>query len=276
MSRRAESRVNEAFAVSAREEFAAIRPLELRPEVLRQYSPLGRFELGEHGENFAAAVWQLEQDARHSRIRRVRGDDGELGQEIVRDQASQERWDAITSWISELTPRTIQSLRTIRSPTGEVIFAVREDRYKDPVAAPSLSDGTLRFAALTFATVGAEKRTTLVVEELENGISPTRLNLLISMIEQSAEASARPANTSGRDQEQDKSLQVIMSTHSPGILDYASLKTIGDSVVIGWDHETMSSHPINISSIPNFDQVTSRSTLGELQAEGWLQVAADI
>jgi predicted ATPase len=276
VSRRAESRVNEAFAISAREEFSAIWPLELRPEVLRQYSPLGRFELGEHGENFAAVVWRLEQDGRRPKARRVRSDDGELKQEIYRDEEAQERWQAISSWLSELTPRTIRSLQTIQSPTGEVIFALKEDRYREPVAAPSLSDGTLRFAALTLAAMGARERTTLVIEELENGINPTRLSLLINMLEQATSVPEQSIKALGREQEPDKSIQVIMSTHSPSILDYASPKTIGDSIVIGWDHEKMSSNPIKISDIPNFDQITSHNTLGELQAEGWFQVAADV
>jgi AAA ATPase domain len=62
--RAAESRLNEDAAQLVREELASIQPLELRPEVLRQYSALGRFQLGEHGENFAAVVWDLVTDAR--------------------------------------------------------------------------------------------------------------------------------------------------------------------------------------------------------------------
>jgi AAA ATPase domain len=139
VSRRAESKINEAFAISAREEFSSIRPLELRPEVLRQYSPLGRFELGEHGENFAAAVWRLEQDSRRMIARNVRGDDGEPVREISPNLEAQERWQAICSWLSELTPRPISSIEAIRSPTGEVIFAVHEDPYKQAIPAPSLS-----------------------------------------------------------------------------------------------------------------------------------------
>lgn len=274
VSRRAESRVNETFAIAAREEFSAIRPLELRPEILRQYSPLGRFELGEHGENFAAVVWQLQQDTERlrSQVRRVRGEDGEFKRETVpnieaRDQA-RDRWNAICSWLSELTPRTINSIDTIRSPTGEVIFAVNEGPYRRKIAAPSLSDGTLRFSALALAAMGADKRTTLVIEEIENGINPTRLSLLIRMLEQATKAAIHA--------DESDAVQVIVSTHSPSILDYASRETIDNSIIIGWDHERMASNPVSISGIPNFEQVSSNSSLGELQAEGWLQAAADL
>jgi predicted ATPase len=268
VSRRAESRLNEAFAYAAREEFSSIRPLELRPEVLRQYSPLGRFELGEHGENFAAVVWRLEQDSRRLVSRRIRDEDGELVRKAVPDAEAQERWAAISSWLSELTPRSIKSIEAIQSPTGEAIVAAREEPYDDPIPAPSLSDGTLRFAALALAAIGARGRSTLVIEEIENGINPTRLSLLIRMLEQATEL---PTKT----QEAEIMVQVIASSHSPSILDYASARTIHDSIVIGWDHERMSSHPVSISNLPDFQEIVSSRTLGELQAEGWLQIAAD-
>jgi hypothetical protein len=267
VSRRAESRINEAVAFAAREEFASIRPLELRPEVLRQYSPLGRFELGEHGENFAAVVWRLEQDAQDV-VHTARENAVDLRKGPDRIEA-RERWQAVSSWLSELTPVPITAIDAIQAPTGEAIFAVREEPYVDPIPAPSLSDGTLRFAALTLAAIGVQGRRTLIIEEIENGINPTRLSLLINMLEQATEPAAKRPNADTR-------VQVIASTHSPSILDYASPQTIRDSVVIGWDYENMSSHPVSIADLPEFSKIVSSRTVGELQAEGWLQAAADV
>jgi hypothetical protein len=268
-SRRAESKINEEKAEMVREEFASMRPLELRPEILRQYSPLGRFELGEHGENFAAAVWRLQQDSHRRLQRRVRHDDGSSTLETVADRQSQERWRAVCSWLSELTPRSIQSISTIAAPTGEVMFAVKEEPYSDPIPAPSLSDGTLRFAALALATIGGHGRRTLVIEEIENGINPSRMSLLIKMLEQATEAPSRQKGAGGE-------VQVIASTHSPSILDYASKHTIQDSIVIGWDNITMSSRPVRLPALPEFDKIAASRSMGELQAEGWLQAAADV
>ncbi|SRR6266568_1459676 len=267
VSRRAESRVNEDVAGLARNEFSAIRLMELRSEVLRQYSPLGKFELGEHGENFAAVVWDLQNDARRRVARRVRTESGEQRVEAVRNTEAMERWEAMCSWLSELTPRPIVQVDTIRAPTGEVIFAVQEEPYDKPVPAPSLSDGTLRFAAFALAAIAAQGRRTLAIEEIENGINPTRLSLLIKMLEQAV----RPAKRG-----QDGDVQVIASTHSPSILDYASPQTVRNSVVIGWDSDSISSHPVRIAELPSFKQVSASRTPGELQAEGWLQAAADL
>ncbi len=262
VSRKAESRLNELVADTAREELASLRPLELRPEVLRQYSALGWTELGEHGENFAAVVQQLNSDARPAHPIRVqqRKPDGEL-EVIRRDQDAVERLEAIKMWLAELTPRPIVEIGTESAPTGEVIFAVTEEPYREVVTAPSLSDGTLRFAALALATVGSTGRQTLLVEELENGINPARLALLIQMIEQAASP--------------DGDVQVIASTHSPAILEYASESTIEASIVMGWNYDKVASMPARLSKLPNLKNALKGSSLGELQSEGWLQLAAE-
>ncbi|WP_299053686.1 ATP-binding protein [uncultured Nocardioides sp.] len=263
VSRRAESRVNEEAAHLVRAEFASIGLLELRPEVLRQYSPLGRTDLGEHGENFAAVVWQLVNDATRRVLVRRTNDQGE--EAIVTQtgkRAARESLAAINAWLNELSPVPIDSVTTVQAPTGEAIFAIREAEMQKEIAAPSLSDGTLRFAALALAAVGSSGRHTLVVEELENGISPARLSLLVQMLEQTTEAS-------------DGQLQVIASTHSPTLLDFASPRTIDDSVIFGWDPDEMASKPIAISKIPALREGLKDRTLGDLQEEGWLQFAAD-
>lgn len=298
--RKAESRLNEAVADLARAELASIRPLELRPEVLRAYSSLGAGELGEHGENFAAIVERLAWEAnaaetrrehskrllnglRTSRERLRAGRDERhvaqaiepLDNQIATLEAelqmlggaegtseAEQRRNSINGWLSQLTPRAVQEVLVQRAPTGEGIVAFIEDGHSEPVSARSLSDGTLRMAALAFVTLSSSGRRTLVVEELENGINPARLSLLIRMLERSVAESS--------------DVQIIASTHSPGILDYASTETAGDAVVIGWDTAAMCSHPVRLRDLPALSSARKDVTLGELQAEGWLQFAADV
>jgi predicted ATPase len=169
--------------------------------------------------------------------------------------------DAIRAWLNGLVPRAVTELGYERAPTGEAIFAIREEGAEELVSARSLSDGTLRFAALTFAALGARTRTTLVIEEVENGINPARLSLLIQMMEQVTRSST--------------DVQVIASTHSPGILDFASRETGLAAVVVGWDAESMSSLPVRVGNIKALQELGDTATLGELQAEGWLQMAAN-
>ncbi len=259
--RRAESNLNEDVADLLRNEFGSITPLELRPEILRQYSPTGRAELGEHGENFAAVVWRLLSDARMEKVRRERGEPEEAKRRRPKLSA-EDRMNAIASWLNELTPKPIEEVDVVRTPTGEVLFALVESPFKVRIPAPSLSDGTLRFAALALASVGSVGRHTLVIEEIENGISPSRLSLLIRMLEQASEGDDR--------------IQVIASSHSAAVLDYADDKTRQAATVVGWNAERSSSHPVPVSSLPGIGEALESVSLGGLQEEGWLQQAASV
>lgn len=258
VSRQAETRSNEDAARVVREELASLTPLELQPEALRQYSSIGRSSMGEHGENFAGAVWAMNEAAEEGNF--VRDEDGNW--QIVTDLDAVARRNAILAWLSEVTPRRITAITTPQSPTGEVIFAVREEPYEVDIAAPSLSDGTLRFAALALAAINNRERQTLVIEELENGINPVRLNLLMRMLEQVAET--------------DSGTQIVASTHSPALLNSASEATAEAAVVIGWDEDEQTSRAVKVVELPAVEAALRRRTLGELQEEGWLQVAAGI
>ena len=221
VGRKAETVYNERYATAARSNLKALSPLELRPEVLRQYSALGRFDLGEHGENFAAVTWALLISAGVN-PETVGGDHGEPedeGQEHARA-----RLGAIRSWLQELTPRSVRGLAVEFAPTNEVIFSLQEDPYSRLLNARSLSDGTLRFAALAIALLGAETPKSFVIEELENGINPARLELLVRMIEAATQTHLRK--------------QVIATTHAPGILDIAGEQLRRGILVMGWDSQS--------------------------------------
>lgn len=238
--RRAESTINEEVARITRTELAGIAPLELRPEVLQSYSRLGTFQIGEHGENFAAVVWYLTESGEDDSDRALR---------------------TIYSWVRELTPQRIAELGTRETPTGDVIFALREEPHSRWISARSLSDGTLRFVALAYALFGGSDRRTFAIEELENGINPVRLGLLLRMIE---------ASTSGK-----TGVQVLASTHSPQLLQHAAVETVERSLIIGWDAEKFCSRVARLSELPSIEPALEEATIAELQAEGWLQFAAD-
>lgn len=292
--RRAESRINEIIADRARRELSAIQPLELQPEILRQYSSAGYAELGEHGEHLASVIGNLiaqsaaDRQRRSSLVvaaatleqqlavmseghgtaarqleRRQRQLDAiraELAETERQERDASQRLAAVKAWLSELAPRPITDLTVQSTPTGELIASVVESGIDEPINARSLSDGTLRFAALSVAMFGLERRRTLVIEEVENGINPARLAVLMTMLEQATHT--------------EPDLQVIASTHSPGLLDFCSEVTAGDAVVIGWDSEKQSSHPVRIRDIAALKEIGNDVTLGALQAEGWLQLAA--
>lgn len=99
-----------------------------------------------------------------------------------------------------------------------------------------------------------------MVEELENGMNPTRISLLVAMLHQAPEAGA--------------GVQVIASTHSPAVLDLAPRDVCDAAVVMGWDDDLGSSRPVRVVDLPSIQTISRDVGMGELQTEGWLQEAA--
>lgn len=251
--RKAETAYNEQYATALLDELGSISPLELRPEVLRQYSPLGRFELGEHGENFAAVVWLMEAAVRNQQRRSERQEQG-------RQTAPEIRLDAVRSWISQLTPRPISEISTDQAPTGEVIFAVKEQPFDTTLTARVLSDGTLRFAALAVALFHLSDPHVYVIEELENGLNPSRLFLLAEMTEAALRSN--------------KTLQVIATTHSAQLLDYLDEDWRSRVRIFGSDSKNGDTTVLKLKDLPGYSEASAESPLSELLEEGWLQFAA--
>ena len=130
------------------------------PPVLREYSrSLQVRRLGDHGENFAALVQTICQDA--------------------------DAKDAYLSWLQQLRSEEVDDVGTLKGAVGEPLFMLRENDVEFP--APVLSDGTLRFAAIAAAFFQPDMPGLMTIEEIENGIHANRLRLLVELLRSQAE-----------------------------------------------------------------------------------------
>ena len=207
--------------------------LDPSPAVLREYSA-GREvrRLGERGENFAALV------------KTILADEGTAA--------------AYKSWLERLTPKDLDDVKILHGALGEPLFALRHGGRE--FAAPVLSDGTLRFAALTAAFFQPDMPRTLVLEEIENGIHPSRLRLLVELLR------ARSSEADGP--------QVMASTHSPVIIDWLTSLDLRHCFLCRHDEETGVSLIQPLDSLPRFTEIAQRQTAGELFTEGWMESSA--
>lgn len=268
--RKAETVANERWADVVRNELRGVTPLELQPDVLRQYSPLGRFEFGEHGENFAAVAWWLLMQAEIPASSREAGITASAKRQDLEQLSKHEheqvndardRLKAICSWLAELTPRHIEGIAVEFAPTNEVIFSLFEQPYDRPLNARVLSDGTLRLAALAIALLGELQAKTFVIEEIENGVNPARVQLLLKLIETATRTS--------------KSKQVIATTHAPALLDFLSKSVRRHTLIVGWDADRETSVVSSLEQLPGLAEAEETASLGDLLTEGWVQLAAD-
>ncbi len=163
--------------------FGSMRFLDLNLEAMRLPSLPGQSVLGDRGENLSSALQAIYEDP----VRR----------------------SALIGWLRELTPMDVVDLAFLPDPTGRVLVSLREENGAE-TSAYSASDGTLRFLAMLAALFGPEQAHLYFFEELENGLHPARLHLLIDLIEQQAAGRA---------------LQVVATSHSPQLLRLLSVES---------------------------------------------------
>ena len=170
--------------------FASMRFLDLAPDSMRQPSFPGRTVLGDRGENLPTVLKGL--------------------------CAEPTRKEVLMQWTRELTPMDVEDLKFLEDPAGRVHLVLQERGGRETTAF-SASDGTLRFLAMLAALLGPEPARLYFFEEIDNGIHPSRLNLLVDLIErQTAKGET----------------QVIATTHSPELLTIMGDTTFNNTSVV--------------------------------------------
>ncbi len=209
---------------------SGIQRLDLNPSILRAYSNTDRAsQIGEQGQNFAALV-----------------------KKIIDDNTLK---DSYISWLKRLTPVELDDVEIKEGAVNDTMFAIREGDRSFP--APVLSDGTLRFAAITSAFFQEPLPDMIVLEEIENGIHADRLRLLINLLQsQSSE-----------------DCQVIATTHSPLALAWLDRKDLEYVFYFKRDEETGETTVTPFSEFPHLDSLLDRFSIMDLFAEGWFEEA---
>ena len=210
---------------------ANVQRMDIAPETLRSYSqPTPAQRMGNRGENFAALV-----------------------KTICEEPATK---DAYLSWLRQLRPEDVDDVGTLTGAVGEPMFMLREKGREFP--APVVSDGTLRFAAITAMFFQPAMPSTVVIEEIENGIHASRVQLLLELL---------------RSQSEYRKTQVLATTHSPAILDWLQEDDYKNTFFCRRDDATGESKICPLTDLPQFMKVVRKTPASELVSEGWLELA---
>ena len=142
-------------------------------------------------------------------------------------------------------------------PVGRIHLILREKSgYK--ISAYSASDGTLRFLAVLAALLTPKPAGLYFFEEIDNGIHPSRIYLLLDLIEsQTAKGH----------------VQVVATTHSPEMLSMVNDETFRHTSVIYRRHETGEAVIRRVSEISNAVELRKSQGLGRLFTGGWMETA---
>jgi predicted ATPase len=216
------------FARNAMDQVRSMRFLDLSPDAMRLPSFPGQ-PLGDRGENLSSVL------------------------QVICEDESRKR--AMTEWIRQLTPLDVVDLEFVSDPTGKVLLVLAESNGQKTTAY-SASDGTLRFLAMIAALMAPDAAQFYFLEEIDNGIHPTRLNLLLQLIEQHAK--------NGK-------VQIVTTTHSPQLLAMLSPEAREHAFLAYRLENETGAHIQRILDIPTAREVLTRQNLARLHESGWLE-----
>ena len=206
-----------------------MRFLELSPERMREPSVPGATILGDSGQNLTSVLESICADF--------------------------QRKATLMSWLQELTPMDVSDFEFPRDPSGRVHLRIMEQDGRS-ISAYSASDGTLRFLAMLTALLSPNPAGVYFFEEIDNGIHPARLHLLIDLIER---------------QTAKNGVQVITTTHSPDMLNFINDTTFENTSVVSRLEDNDDAIIRSLDSLHNARELRKAQGLGRLHSTGWME-----
>ncbi|AFY69479.1 SMC domain protein [Thalassoporum mexicanum PCC 7367] len=206
--------------------------MDLEPDLMRQPSSPGQQLLGDHGENLSSVI-----------------------QELCKTQQGKEN---LVSWIQELTPMDVRDFKFSIDLNGKILLTLIEKEGKETLAY-SASDGTLRFLAIitSLFSVGYTERL-YFWDEIDTGIHPTRLHLLIQLIEYVTA---------------ENDIQVVATTHSPQLLNLLSPESLEHASLTYRLPDRPDAQIKRILDIPDARRLIEEQDIATLHESGWLEDA---
>ena len=129
------------------------------------------------------------------------------------------------------------------------------------ISARSLSDGTLRFLGELTALLTAPPGSLILIEEIENGLHPARVHLLVELL-------------TGLTAE--RNVQVLATTHSPAVLGAlvnADPELAKAALIFGRVPDEPGTVVRRLGDLPHFEEVAQRRGIEHLFTTQWLERA---
>ncbi len=220
-----------ALGWSMRIFLAMVRFVDIRPEAMRGYGRRGA-PLGDEGKNLSGVLADIcsKPDAKQS----------------------------LVDWLAELCAPELEDIDIVEVKQLGDVMAFLIEKGGRRISARSVSDGTLRFLGTLLALRTAEPGSVILIEEIESGLHPTRIRLLVEYLE----AVTR-----------ERGIQVIATTHSPVVLEWLSAEALRSALVFGRIPEREGTVVRRLGDLPHFNEVVQRKGIDELFTTGWLEMA---
>lgn len=197
------------------------------PSQMRDYARIGDVDIRPNGENISAVLCNI-----------CDGTD-----------ANNERKEELLASIRHLPENEIEDIKFIRTDLNDVILALKEQFGEAWLNAKMLSDGTLRCMAILTAMISEPHGSLIVIEEVDNGIHPSRGKGLLKEIKRLAD---------------ERGLRVLITTHNPALLDSIDGDVLGGVSLCYRNKEDRGSSFIKLVDIPEYFRLAAQDSLGDL------------
>lgn len=218
------------------------------PARMREYAFPSDKKLQGDGRNLSATLYNLWGADRDKAIEAAREN----------EEPYKTQRQAILSFIQSLPEQDIARLSFLEEPRGGVMVQLTETfggRSRD-VDASLLSDGTLRVLSIAAAMLSAPEGSLVVIEEIDNGVHPSRARHLLENIRAIAER---------------RGLRVLLSTHNPAMLDALPDAALPDVLFCYRDPQDGSSRVVRLQDVPDYPELIAQGSLGALVTTGTLE-----
>ncbi|MDD5395248.1 MAG: AAA family ATPase [Thiothrix sp.] len=208
------------------------------PSHMRDYTPLSDKLLAD-GSNIAGVL---------------------AGLEASRKQGVEQ---TLTHYLRALPERDIQRVwtETVGKFNTDAMLYCQEgwsNQATHEIDARGMSDGTLRYLGIVAALLTREPGSLLVIEEVDNGLHPSRANVLLEMLK-----------TLGKE----RNIDVIVTTHNPALLDAAGVRMLPFITVAHRDESSGASELKQLEDLQQLPKLLASGSLGRLSSEGRIESA---
>ena len=198
-----------------------------------RYESLSEKDLRSNGQNLAGVLHYLCEKDRHASDNKTK----------------------LLNLIKSLPEQNIIDIKFYVDHRERVEFALIENFGNTPKEFPMdlLSDGTLKVLAIATALLSVSTGSTLVIEEIDNSIHPSRAHDILSLMRQYAE---------------ERGLKLLLSTHNPALMDAIPDEALADVVFCYRDPQQGDSRLVRLGDLDDYVGLVVQGSLGDLVTRG--------
>jgi len=200
--------------------------LDPRPEVMRGYSWARDDRMSEDGRNLSSVLYK------------IWNSDGPDKNQLL-------------EFVRSLPEQDIIDIRFIKTDREDVMVRLVESfgGIESMIDAPVLSDGTLRVLAVGATLLSAPKGSLVIIEEIDNGVHPSRAESLVLQIRKISEG---------------RNLRVLLTTHNPALIDGLPDDLLGDVLCCYRDPDEGDSRIVRLGDLDRYPELVAQGPLGQL------------